>query len=354
MATWVDKNGNATTTGDEQSSGGNISLYLAGGYSNVVRSGNTVTGNIGIRFKMRSSGGNTWTYNTIAAEYGGVKRAAQVSSGSTHTVNGQSYYAGQQIVYKNAWTIDSPAVGYQNTSETTPWSFSATVSGDEAGYVSITISVGWSNWAGATDGSYTFKVPYPAIVKTSLQIREENVDGSWGSYYEWQLLPGDYSSQTWTKTGFEDVSFSGGTPSSSSTVYKDAYRKKFYIDVNGLLDGITVGNVTGYGYFKFKTNDNLGGASSRVEDYYDQHRYGAEYEVYDIENRIGHTYKGDISIKGTVGTSNIEINLPFVTNDIFADCDSSKPGDVYVKVNGVWKRGKLWYNKNGTWIERDG
>lgn len=42
MATWVNET--------SQKTGGNITMKVAGGYDNVTRNGNTVSGNIGIRF----------------------------------------------------------------------------------------------------------------------------------------------------------------------------------------------------------------------------------------------------------------------------------------------------------------
>ena len=135
MATWVD-----TDAGNPTSSGGNISLYIYGGYANVTRNGNTVSGNIGVKWTMRTSGSNTYTYNTIAAQYSGTKRYAQISSQNyqVHTENGQSYYA----------NATSGNAGYQNTTEVCPWSFSTTVSGDEAGSLSISFTAGWNDWAG--------------------------------------------------------------------------------------------------------------------------------------------------------------------------------------------------------------
>lgn len=141
MATWVNNT--------SQSTGGNITMQVAGGYSGVSRSGNTVSGNIGIRFIA-----SQWTYNSITAWYGGVRRWAQRSSGGVHTASGGTYYA-------NA--ADTPALNYQNTTEVTPWSFSTTVSGTGSGNVSISITAGWNGWTPSAGYTKTFNVPYGGV-----------------------------------------------------------------------------------------------------------------------------------------------------------------------------------------------
>lgn len=141
MATWVNNT--------SQSTGGNIKMQVAGGYSGVSRSGNTVSGNVGIRFIA-----SQWTYNSISAWYGGVRRWAQRSKGGVHTASGGTYYA-------NA--ADTPAYNYQNTTEVTPWSFSTTVSGAGGGNVSISITAGWNGWTPTPGYTKTFNVPYSGI-----------------------------------------------------------------------------------------------------------------------------------------------------------------------------------------------
>lgn len=129
-------------------------MKVAGGYANVSRSGNTVTGNIGIRFIA-----SQWTYNSITAWYGGVRRWAQRSSGGTHTATNGTYYA-------NA--ADTPAQNYQNKTEVTPWSFSTTVSGTGSGNVSLSITAGWNGWTPSQGYTKTFNVPYSALTSYTI------------------------------------------------------------------------------------------------------------------------------------------------------------------------------------------
>lgn len=135
----------------QTSSGGNTTLKVAGGYSGITRSGNTVTGKLGLRFYAYSG----WTSNSIVGVYGGTKYFAQnrVGGSGSHLSTGH-------VVYCKSGMSDGS--GY-NTTETYPWSLSTTVSGTGSGNLSISMSMGWSNWAGAANGSYSYKVPYGSV-----------------------------------------------------------------------------------------------------------------------------------------------------------------------------------------------
>ena len=146
MATWVNET--------SQKTGGNITMKVAGGYANVTRSGNTVSGNIGIRFIP-----SQWTYNSVAGWYGGQRRWAQRSGGGTHTATNTKYYA-------NA--TDNPSQNYQNKTEVTPWSFSTTVSGTGAGKVTLSIGAGWNGYNPSNGYTKKFDVPYPALTSYTI------------------------------------------------------------------------------------------------------------------------------------------------------------------------------------------
>ena len=139
MATWV----SATST----SSGGNITMYVAGGYGSVSRSGNTVSFSWGVRFQNNGS----WTYNSVAAFPGGTRYwAFNSNSGSNHTANSTWYYAASST--KGTYT-----------SESTPNSYSGTVSGTSSGNVSVSVGVGWNAWTPSSTWTYSFSVPYSAV-----------------------------------------------------------------------------------------------------------------------------------------------------------------------------------------------
>ncbi len=159
MATWVNET--------SQKTGGNITMKVAGGYANVTRNGNTVSGNIGIRFIP-----SQWTYNSVAGWYGGQRRWAQRSGGGTHTATNTKYYA-------NA--TDNPAQNYQNKTEVTPWSFSTTVSGTGAGNVTLSIGAGWNKYNPTNGYTKTFDVPYPALTSYTISYNANGGTSTPGS-----------------------------------------------------------------------------------------------------------------------------------------------------------------------------
>ena len=98
------------------------------------------------------------------------------------------------------------------------------------------------------------------------------------------------------------------------TLYAQWTKNSYYLDLNGVLDGKSAGNITGYGTADIyvdgvqKAND--------VTDFYQKIPYGSKYEIKDIKAVIGHTYVGvhSGSITGTIGTSNVGVVLEFKTN----------------------------------------
>lgn len=210
MATWVNNT--------SQSTGGNIKMQVAGGYSGVSRSGNTVSGKVGIRFIA-----SQWTYNSITAWYGGVRRWAQRSNGGVHTASGGTYYA-------NA--ADTPALNYQNTTEVTPWSFSTTVSGTGGGNVSISITAGWNGWTPSQGYTKKFDVPYSGIAskptysvsvspsRTSAKMTMSittNPSNFWRIH--WYDTGGNWKGCSGFSTGTWEYSQSGLTPNTSYNFY---------------------------------------------------------------------------------------------------------------------------------------
>lgn len=98
------------------------------------------------------------------------------------------------------------------------------------------------------------------------------------------------------------------------TLYAQWTKNSYYLDLNGLLDGKSTGNITGYGTADIyvdgvqKAND--------VTDFYQKIPYGSKYEIKDIKVVTGHTYVGvhSGSITGTIGASNVGVVLEFKTN----------------------------------------
>jgi uncharacterized repeat protein (TIGR02543 family) len=89
----------------------------------------------------------------------------------------------------------------------------------------------------------------------------------------------------------------------------------YHLDLNGYLDGVIQGNITGYGTCDIYINGSL--VANDVTDYYTEWPYGTTYEIKDIKAATGHTYNGvqGGSISGTI-TSNHGVNLNFTKNVI--------------------------------------
>lgn len=151
--------------GTVTSAGGNISLTIEGGYANVVRNGDTVTGNLGLRFIFNQ---NKWSSNSILGTYNGVTHFAQ------NRVGGDDSYCSTlgSILYCTKDLGSGP-----NYNESYPWSFSTTVSGNGGGSIAITMSAGWKDWPGTTPYSYTFYVPYPEKPKVWNDVNIYNPNG---------------------------------------------------------------------------------------------------------------------------------------------------------------------------------
>ncbi len=99
-----------------------------------------------------------------------------------------------------------------------------------------------------------------------------------------------------------------GLVTSSFTV-----KNKYYLDVNGLLDGANAGNTSGYGTFDVYINGVQ--KANDATDYYVQWPAGTKYEIKDIKATGSHVYNGvaEGSLSGTMGSSKVNIRLSFST-----------------------------------------
>ncbi len=109
---------------------------------------------------------------------------------------------------------------------------------------------------------------------------------------------------------FEVVS-SGST--STTTAGKEYETPKYYVDVNGWLDGKESGNIDSYGTFDLYINGTCVGDD--ISDYCTQHPVGTTYEIRDIKALAGHQYNGVYSgsTKGTISDSSVKVVLSFST-----------------------------------------
>ena len=100
---------------------------------------------------------------------------------------------------------------------------------------------------------------------------------------------------------------------SSATFTYTVPTPSYYLDVNGYLDGESVGNVSGYGTFNVAINGTT--ASSGITDYCTAHPYGTKYSISGVSATTGHTYNGVYSgsASGTI-TKATSVYLNFTTN----------------------------------------
>jgi len=84
-----------------------------------------------------------------------------------------------------------------------------------------------------------------------------------------------------------------------------------YLDVNGILNGTATGTLLEYGTFDVYINGTLD--ANDTNDYYKELTAGTRYEIKDIRPTAEHSYSGNGSYSGTIGTSTVNINLTFDT-----------------------------------------
>lgn len=109
--------------------------------------------------------------------------------------------------------------------------------------------------------------------------------------------------------------------SKTITLYVNWKPNNYYLDLNGLLDGNSSGNISGYGTVDVYINGTR--VVDDVSDYWTQWPYGTTYEIKDINATTGHAYEkvSSGSVTGTVGAggTNTNVQLKFKTNSFTAN-----------------------------------
>ena len=152
-----------------------------------------------------------------------------------------------------------------------------------------------------------------------------------------------------TRTGYD---FKGWKSSATSEVYTGtlptAYeqdvtytaqwqKQSYYIDLNGMLDGVSSGGISPYGTADVYINGSL--VSSGCGDFWQSYEYGTTYEIKNIKANNGYQYDGIYSgsLSGTI-TATTSVVLSFSTKETiktFADAYQVK--NVYADTNIVKK-----------------
>ncbi len=117
-----------------------------------------------------------------------------------------------------------------------------------------------------------------------------------------------------TRTGYTFAGWSGSytNVTSNRTITATWTINKYYIDVNGSLDGSDTSGTSPMGTFDMYINNSL--AMNDATDYYQQQNYQTSYKVQDIKANTGYNYTGATgSLSGTVPAGNVSVRLNFTT-----------------------------------------
>ena len=100
------------------------------------------------------------------------------------------------------------------------------------------------------------------------------------------------------------------------TLYAQWTPNSYYLDLNGYLDGVGSGSISGYGTADIYVNGKL--VADDVSDYCSQIPYGSTYEIKDIKTKSGRVYNGVHSgkLSGTMGADRVNVYLSFSTKVI--------------------------------------
>ena len=114
--------------------------------------------------------------------------------------------------------------------------------------------------------------------------------------------------------GGTEISSTTTVPANNVAYYAHWTPNKYYLDLNGRLDGTGVGYIRPHGTADIYINGVQ--VSNDVSDYYSQSYTGSTYEVKDIKANAGYTYNGVYSgtLTGTIGSAQSTVVLQFSTN----------------------------------------
>lgn len=128
---------------------------------------------------------------------------------------------------------------------------------------------------------------------------------SYGTKYKVVIKPTTGHSST--QTTYE------GTMTGDVGIWPKLTTNKYTLDLNGWLDGKDSGNISGYGTADVYVDGNM--IAQGVTDFCQDIKYGSSYEIKNIKAVTGKQYVGvhSGSIKGTMGTSRINVSLEFKT-----------------------------------------
>lgn len=151
----------------------------------------------------------------------------------------------------------------------------------------------------------TYTVTFKKGYGDNAVLKEETVN------YNSNATPPSVSSRTgYTFAGW-DGSYTNVT--SSRTITAKWTINKYYIDVNGSLDGEHQSGTAPMGTFDVYINNSL--VVNDAGDYWQEHNYQTSYKIQDIKANTGYNYTGSSgsALSGNVPAGNVSISLNFTT-----------------------------------------
>ena len=194
----------------------------------------------------------------------------------------------------------------------------------------------------------------PINYTQTIQVRFENVDGTFTGYSN--AINTNYaygSTVSWSRAAdatYQAASISSYTVTGAKTTQVTVYRQKYTLDLNGMLDGTSSGNLGAYGKADVYINGTR--VNAGVTDFCKEYRAGTTYEIKNIVANNGYVYEGVHSgkLSGTL-TSKTGVWLKFVKRDTIKFTNVTRDGftvEYYSATNITGARQvAIWTSKNG-------
>ena len=272
-------------------------------------------------------------------------------SGSKYINMGREYmyaynFSAHVEAYMSNWTMDSGEHCLISCTEGAGWSLYKAANSNViqaiaydagTGYKYATSSINWSSLSAGWhsfdvifDGSYLYLYVDEAKVATSPKFSSGLVyynntnaifvgaepgsssSAPTGGYFNCRVRNVIINNDS-TRVTNANAANKFTAPMSNVTMIAEWAVNKYYLDVNGLLDGVGGGNISGYGTVDVYVNGSQ--VANDVTDFYNQYDYGSTYEIKDIKASSGKTYYGvnGGSLTGTIGADKVTTTLDFRT-----------------------------------------